>query len=84
MNFKIPFRITKLDSAGLSQLNQIFDYLNQYFQQFTQVQQVTYTTNMNTDIAGNKGDIVLATNNSKFYGCTDGGTTGNATWVAFN
>ena len=46
--------------------------------------QVTYSTNMNTDVAGKTKEIVFCSTDSKFYGCTSGGVAGSATWAALN
>jgi hypothetical protein len=46
--------------------------------------QVTYTTDMNTDVAGGTGEIAFCSTDSKFYGCTSGGPAGSATWAALH
>ena len=82
--FKIPFKITKFDDKNVSIINQIIGYLNRYFIERPQAPVVVYTTNMNTDVGGEAGDIVRCSTDNKFYGCTVAGSVGNATWVAFN
>ena len=46
--------------------------------------QVSYSTNMDTDVAGTEGEIVYCTTDNKFYGCTVTGAAGSATWAAFH
>ena len=45
---------------------------------------VTYTTNMNTDVAGYQREIVSCSTDSKEYICTKSGKAGHATWAALN
>ncbi len=76
------FRITSKVKDPV--LNRILDYLNNYFGNRIQAQDVSYSTNMDTDVAGEAGDIVLCSTDDTFYGCTDGGVVGSATWVALH
>jgi len=45
---------------------------------------VTYSTDMDTDVVGSQREIVFCTTDSIFYGCTSGGAKGSATWKALN
>jgi hypothetical protein len=82
MQFNIPRNIRKFDDKNVVILQQIFDYIQTRLQNFPQY--VTYTTNMNTDIAGSQRDIVYCTNDNKLYVCTTGGTVGSTVWSALN
>ena len=84
MDFKIPYNIQKFDKDGLVILNQVIDYMNNRLQQRTKLDFVTYTTNMNTDIAGEEGQLVYCSNDNKAYVCTTTGVAGSAVWSALN
>jgi len=84
MTFKIPFRLTKFDEQNITIINQIIDYINRFFKERIKGEQVTFTTSMNADVAGEVGDIVRCSTDNKFYGCTVSGVAGSATWVSFN
>lgn len=45
---------------------------------------VTYSTNMNADVAGTVSEIVYCSTDSKAYVCTATGGAGSATWAALN
>ena len=45
---------------------------------------VTYSTNMNTDVAGTAPEIVYCSTDSKAYICTTTGAVGSAVWAALN
>lgn len=82
--FRINGRISKFNDANVPIINNVIKYLNTYFRQRMWANEVTYTTNMNTDIAGDAGEIVRCSTDNKFYGCTVSGVAGSATWVALN
>jgi len=82
--FKIPGRVVDLKDKDIPVINRILDYLNSYFAERIQAQTVTYTTNMNTDVGGEAGDIVWCSTDDKFYGCSKSGASGSATWATFN
>ncbi len=84
MDFKIPSRIIEFNKANVPIINRIFDYITSRLSQRTSADEVTFSTNMNTDVAGKVGDIVRCSSDNKFYGCTVGGVAGSATWVSFN
>ena len=84
MSFKIPFRITKFDSQNIPIINQVIDYINRYFKERIRAEEVTFSTSMNADVAGEAGAIVRCSSDDKFYACIDSGVAGSATWVAFN
>ena len=83
IDFRLPHaRIAKLDDTGLAQLNRDLLYIMTQLQNYPR--QVTFSTNMNTDVSGLTGELVFATTDTKFYGCTSGGKIGSATWAALN
>ena len=45
---------------------------------------VTFSTNMNTDVAGTESELVYCSTDSKVYVCTTTGAAGSAVWAALN
>jgi hypothetical protein len=82
MKFNIPRRIRDWKKDNATIFNLIIDYIEKRLQD--EPRTVTYSANMNTDVAGITKEIVFCSTDSKFYGCTSGGPAGTATWVAFN
>jgi len=78
MDFNLPNRVIKFDDHNVATFNIIIDYMEKKLRGWPM--KVTFTTNMDTDVAGNTRDIVFCTTDSHFYGCTVGGAAGSATW----
>ena len=69
----------------VTHLNQVYIKMRSEILYSSHPRQVTYTTNMNTDIAGIVPEIVYSTADSKYYGCTTTGkVAGTAVWAALN
>ncbi len=83
VDFSIRQRLTKFDDHNLSVLNNILDSIQLQIRKNI-VKDVTSTTNMDTDIAGNQKDLAFDSRDSTIYVCTVSGEAGSATWVALH
>jgi hypothetical protein len=82
MQFNLPAKVNSFDKSSISILNQILEYIERRLR--NEPKQVTFATNMNTDVAGDKREIVYCNTDDKLYVCTTTGNAGSAVWSPLN